>query len=98
MNLNDILHPTKRQAYADHLKQAGYSDATINRKQASLNQLQTWAAERGYVQQTELISPPPSVPFYKRISPKSLALAGTTLVGLMAVVLFLLRFNLPGSL
>jgi len=111
MNLSNLLNPQKQKAYQEHLKQSGYSQSTQNRKKASINKFFGWAKESGYIDpnasptptptpdlSTNLVSEPESIPFYKRFSPKTMAIAGTSIVGLAAVSFFLIRLNFPGAL
>ena len=125
MNLNKLLHPQKLQSYQDYLQSQGYSTASLNRKQTSLNQFSSWAKDRGYIQlgpdqssaqnvptlpsipdpnqpvtesgQT-FISSNTKIPFYKKVSRKTAIIGGSGLIGVIAIVVFLLRLNLPGAL
>src|SRR3989344_7826057 len=101
MNLNDVLHPQKRQEYTQALQEQGYSPATIARKTASLNQLDSWAKERGYVNSpttdTLISTPQPPSPL-RWFTRKRIFIGITAITGITAIVIFLLVLNLPGAL
>lgn len=95
--LLSLLHPQKRQAYQEHLQNAGYSPSTIARKTASLNQLDVWAKEKGYLGET-LISIPQTPSLAKTLTGKRLFISLAGITGIAAIGAFLIFLNIPGAL
>ena len=48
-NLDHILNPQLVDQYFKELEASGVPASTLNRKQVSLNQLLSWARDRGYL-------------------------------------------------
>src|SRR3989344_2969642 len=91
-NLDHILNPQLLDQYFKELKQSGTSSATLNRRQASLNQLQAWARSHGYVSDAgdEAGKQRTRSGTAKRLYPYAFLT-----VGLIAIILLLLNWRTP---
>ncbi len=100
MKINNIIHPQLVNNYLQELHSQGVPSTTINRKKASLNQLQSWAQTHGYIPPLPTVSLAPSVypdtqlhsrSVLRRFYPYALLT-----VGLIVIILFLLNLKTPG--